>query len=381
LVIAVAICSGSVFTGAVFLRSVDSSVETGFSRLGADLLIVPDGTLTNITAALLTAEPTDLTLEADIVGRLASLKGVGRVAPQLVFRTDASGYGASRELVDLVAFDPGRDLTVQPWLDERLNRPLRKGDVILGGRRAETLGSELLLFGRPFTVYGRLAKTAVGTHERGLFITFETLEDSKGAIRQICGAKATLESNKLSGVLVELMPGATGQQVRFAVLANVPGVKVVSGTSMLSSIRQGLGALLNSVFAIMTVMFASTVTMVSVMFSAIITERRRELGLLMAIGARRRQILALLLMEASIATAAGGVLGCLFCLALLRLFRHSLSYYLDGMGIPLLWLSEGAISLIAIACIAVSTVIGAAGALYPAWQASRREPYDLIREG
>src|SRR5215467_13332495 len=62
LLAAVAICSGAIFTGAVLMRSIETSMAVGFTRLGADMLIVPSGTLTNITAALLTAEPTDLTL-------------------------------------------------------------------------------------------------------------------------------------------------------------------------------------------------------------------------------------------------------------------------------------------------------------------------------
>src|SRR6516162_5275721 len=93
LLAAVAICSGAVFTGAVLMRSIESSMAVGFTRLGADMLIVPAGTLTNITAALLTAEPTDFTLDDSLLARLERLKGVQRAAPQLIFRTDASGYG------------------------------------------------------------------------------------------------------------------------------------------------------------------------------------------------------------------------------------------------------------------------------------------------
>src|SRR5262249_3132938 len=151
--------------------------------------------------------------------------------------------------------------------------------------RDEPIGSELLLFGRPLTVYGKLGKTAVGTHERGLFISFATLDELRDVMREICGMKAPLAPNKLSGVLLELAPGATTQQVRFAALANLSGIKVVAGESMLSSIRQGLAALLNGVLGLMVIMFISAALMVGVLFSAIITERRRELGLLKAVGA------------------------------------------------------------------------------------------------
>jgi len=378
LLAAVAVCSGAIFTGAVLMRSIETSMAVGFTRLGADMLVIPAGTLTNITAALLTAEPTDLTLDASELPRLERLKGVRKAAPQLIFRTDASGYGRG-ELIDLIAFDPRRDITVQPWLEQHLDRPLREGDVIVGGRREEPLGSELLLFGRPLTVYGKLGKTAVGTHERGLFITFATLDELRDIMRQICGTKAPLEPNKLSGVLLELAPGATTQQVRFAALANFPDIKVVAGESMLTSIRQGLAALLNGVLGLMVIMFVSTALMVSVLFSAIITERRRELGLLKAIGARRGQIIGMLLTEAALATALGGVMGCVLGVLLMRIYEHSLVYYLDRMGIPFVWLSTAAVGLIALACILLASLIGIAGALYPAWRASRQEPYDLIR--
>jgi putative ABC transport system permease protein len=378
LLAAVAVCSGAIFTGAVLMRSIETSMAVGFTRLGADMLVIPAGTLTNITAALLTAEPTDLTLDASELPRLERLKGVRKAAPQLIFRTDASGYGRG-ELIDLIAFDPRRDITVQPWLEQHLDRPLREGDVIVGGRREEPLGSELLLFGRPLTVYGKLGKTAVGTHERGLFITFATLDELRDIMRQICGTKAPLEPNKLSGVLLELAPGATTQQVRFAALANFPDIKVVAGESMLTSIRQGLAALLNGVLGLMVIMFVSTALMVSVLFSAIITERRRELGLLKAIGARRGQIIGMLLTEAALATALGGVMGCVLGVLLMRIYEHSLVYYLDRMGIPFVWLNTTTTGLIALACILLASLIGIAGALYPAWRASRQEPYDLIR--
>ncbi len=379
LLVAVAVCSGAVFTGAVLMRSIETSMSVGFTRLGADMLIVPSGALTNITAALLTAEPTDLTLDDSIVGRLQRLKGVQKVAPQLIFRTDASGYSRGGDLIDLIAFDPDSDITVQPWLEQHLDRPIREGDVIVGGRREETLGSEMLIFGQPLRVYGKLAKTAVGTHERGLFITFATLAALRDPMRQICGMKAPLEPNKLSGVLLELAPGATTQQVRFAALANFPGIKVVSAESMLTSIRQGLGALLDGVLGLMVIMFASTALMVSVMFSAIVTERRRELGLLKAIGARRAQIIGMLLAEAGLATAVGGVLGCLVGVVLMRIYEHSLVYYLDRMGVPFVWLEGRVIGVIAAVCVGLAALIGAAGALCPAWRVSRSDPYDMIR--
>src|SRR5262249_36315571 len=375
----VSICSGAVFTGGVLMRSIDSSMAVGFTRLGADMLVVPEGALTNITAALLTAEPTDLTLDDSELARLESIKGVQKVAPQLVFRTDASGYRGGSDPVDVIAFDPARDFTVQPWLEQRLGRPIRKGDIIVGGRREDALGAELVLFGRPLTVYGKLGKTGVGTHGRGLFMTFETLAEMRLTMQQICGEKAPLVPNKVSGALLQLAPGATTQQVRFAILANFPQVKVVSSESMLTSIRQGLAALLTGALALIAIMFVSTALMLSVLFSAIIAERKRELGLLRAMGGRRRQIIGMLLTEAGVATALGGLAGVALGILLMRVYEHSLVYYLDRIGIPFVWLNGWTIGLIAAFCIVLTSLTGAVGALYPAWRASGLEPYALMR--
>jgi len=59
--------------------------------------------------------------------------------------------------------------------------------------------------------------------------------------------------------------------------------------------------------------------MLSVLFSAIIAERKRELGMLRAMGARRRQIISMLLAEAGATTAVGGLAGVV--LGLFYLFR------------------------------------------------------------
>ncbi|TBR29238.1 MAG: ABC transporter permease, partial [Reyranella sp.] len=257
LIMAVAVASGVVFTGATLMRSIDSSMAVGFTRLGADMMAVPEGALTNITAALLTVEPTDLVLDQDLFAR-AGIASVSRAAPQKIARVEHSGIGSHHDSVDLIGFDPAIDFTVRPWLVEKLNRDMRAGDVILGAARDTVLGSELLIFGKPHTVYGRLGKTGVGTHERGVFMTFDTLEALAGSVHGPSGPPAVLQKGKVSGFLVELAPGATPLQARFAILSTLKGVKVVTGDSTMSGIRQGLAALLNGILALMVLMFAST---------------------------------------------------------------------------------------------------------------------------
>lgn len=379
IVLSVAISSGAVFLGAVLMLSIQHSMGVGFTRLGADLLVVPQGALTNITAALLTAEPTDQTLDRSIVDELAKVKGVQRIAPQLILRTRIPEIGGQHGVTDLVAFAPEHDISVTPWLAEKIERPLRKGDVIVGGRREERIGDRLLLFGQSFTVYGRLERTGVGPHENGIFMSFETFEPLREIIRSSSGAPAALDRDKISGALIELAPGASAKQARFAMLAKFPGVKVVVGESMLTSIRQGLEALLAGVMTLLMIMFVSSALMIGLLFSAIISERKREIGLLKAIGFRSGNLTGVLLAEAAIATATGGVLGCMLGAVLMRVYEHSLVYHLKTLGMPFVWLSASQIVAIALTCLALITLIGIIGALAPALYVSRREPYELIR--
>src|SRR5689334_14047467 len=297
LIAAVALGSGVVFTGAVLMQSIDRSMTVGFTRLGADLMVVPEGALTNITASLLVVEPSELVLDADALAK-ARIASLGRIAAQKIVRVEHSGIGSHHETADLIGFEPARDFTVQPWLSEKLNRPMQRGDVILGAARDGVLGSELLIFGKPHIVYGRLGRTGVGTHERGVFMSLATLD-----------ALASAKPGQVSGFLVELAPGVAPVQARFAILSTLKGVKVVAGDATLSGIRQGLVALLDGMLALMGLMFASGALMVWVLFSAIVTERRAELGLLKANGARREQIVGVMVMEAVLATGLGGVVG------------------------------------------------------------------------
>jgi putative ABC transport system permease protein len=379
LIAAVSIGSAVVFTGVTLMQSIDRSMAMGFTRMGADMMVVPEGALTNITAALLVVEPTDLVLDADAFAK-AGVASVAKVAAQKIVRVEHSGIGAHHDSVDLIGFDPARDFTIQPWLAEKLNRPLQPGDVILGAGREAPLGSQLLIFGKPHIVYGRLGRTGVGTHERGVFMAFATLEALAGVILGAGGAPPpVLAPGKVSGFLVELAPGATALQARFAILSSLKGVKVVAGDTTMSGIRQGLAALLDGILALMALMFVSTALMVSVLFSAIVTERRGELGLLKAIGARRSQVIGMMVIEAVLATGVGGVLGVVLGVLMMRLFERSLVYYLEKVGVPFVWLDTPQTIAFAAAAIMLASVVGALGVLYPAWRASRRDAYDLVR--
>jgi ABC-type antimicrobial peptide transport system permease subunit len=98
-----------------------------------------------------------------------------------------------------------------------------------------------------------------------------------------------------------------------------------------------------------------------------VTERTKEIGLRMAVGARSRDILIQFLTEAVILCLAGGALG----IALGRSCSAIVTYFLHW---PI------AISMTAIiAAVAVSASVGIVFGFYPAWKASRLDPIEALR--
>jgi macrolide transport system ATP-binding/permease protein len=133
---------------------------------------------------------------------------------------------------------------------------------------------------------------------------------------------------------------------------------------MLSSTSQQMGFLLLIVAMISLVV--GGVGIMNIMLVSV-TERTKEIGLRMAVGARSHQILRQFLIEAVVLCLMGGAVGILLGRAVATLVR----YFLHWPITP----SYSAI----IGAVVVSATIGISFGFYPAWKASRLDPIDALR--
>jgi ABC-type antimicrobial peptide transport system permease subunit len=98
-----------------------------------------------------------------------------------------------------------------------------------------------------------------------------------------------------------------------------------------------------------------------------VTERTKEIGLRMAVGAKGRDILTQFLLEATVLCLAGGIIG-------LGLGRGGGWLVKNVMK----WPTEASIEAI-VASIVVSALVGIVFGFYPAWKASRMDPIEALR--
>ena len=98
-----------------------------------------------------------------------------------------------------------------------------------------------------------------------------------------------------------------------------------------------------------------------------VTERTREIGLRMAVGARSRDILQQFLTESIILCAIGGIVGILL--------GHGAALMVN---IHLKWPIESSPAVV-VAAFLVSASVGIIFGFYPAWKASRLDPIEALR--
>jgi macrolide transport system ATP-binding/permease protein len=135
-------------------------------------------------------------------------------------------------------------------------------------------------------------------------------------------------------------------------------------TNTLSSTSQLMGSLLLCVALISLVV--GGVGIMNIMLVSV-TERTREIGLRMAVGARAANILRQFLVEAVVLCLIGGAVGIVMgrtCSIMVQEILH--------------WPTKTSLPAV-IAAVVVSATVGIIFGYYPAWKASRLDPIDALR--
>ncbi|MCP4291763.1 MAG: FtsX-like permease family protein [bacterium] len=231
--------------------------------------------------------------------------------------------------------------------------------------KRDPIGKTLRIFGKPYRIVGTM-------QERGHIIgamgenyvcvpwtIFEKdglhagIEDRNIALGVFPGYELDEVISNVVGSLRQLRKLRPGQKNDFDVIASETYGelidKVTGGIALVLVVLSSIGLLVGGI-GVMNIMLIS------------VAERTREIGLRMAVGARRKEVLLQVLVEAGILTGMGGVLG--ICLG-----------YLASYGMTQLLRFPLEISpVVTVGATLFSVSIGLFFGLYPANKAARLDP-------
>ncbi len=233
--------------------------------------------------------------------------------------------------------------------------------VLVGQRMAKALkkvpGDTITLSGTRFRVQG-IYVSGIGWEEMGGVVSLRDAQTLVGRPRKVTIYTVKMRDPAQSSLLVDQL-NREYQDVHAA----LTGDFVDQMPDMTSSY-----AMMNSI-SLMAIL-AGGLGMMNTMLMSVL-ERTREIGVLRAVGWRRRDILWMILKEAALLGFFGGLTGILFAFGLDALVDSS-PVYRDILQ-PL-WSFP-----LFIRAIGIAMLLGLAGGLYPALRATRQEPVEALR--
>jgi putative ABC transport system permease protein len=361
----------------LLIRGSQNSLESGIDRLGADIIVVPQGAEDKVETALLMGKPTNIWMPVDNLKKIAAIPNVEAASPQ-VFLT--SMYGASCCAVSemfMVVYDPATDLTVTPWLERNLGRGLAKGEVIGGSYIFVPPGEKgIKLYGYYTTLKGNLEATGTGL-DQTMFMTMETAQDMANSSLTTAQAPLEIPANSISTIMVKTKTGADAHRVALQILRDTTGMFPIESPNLFGTFRNQMNGLLTGFFALTVVIWGLAALMIGVNFSMAANERRREIAVLRAVGAMPDFIFRLLLTEASILAGGGAIVGIAISSSVLFIFKDLIA---ASLKIPFLFPSISSFIGLFGAGVALAIITVTLSALVPAIRISRQELAIAMRE-
>lgn len=219
------------------------------------------------------------------------------------------------------------------------------------------MGDTLRLLSSNFRVAG-IYETGLAYEEIGVVIGLQEAQALIGKPRQVMYYGIKLHDPEQAEAVRDKLAAAF-PEIDFALTADL-----AESMSDFKTMEEMVGTI--SFLAV----FIGGLGMLNAMLMSVL-ERTREIGVLRALGWRRRQVLGMVLQESLVLGAVGGVCGILLGLGLTGLL----------VLVPGMW---GAIEPIYtvqlfVQAIVVALVAGVVGGLYPAWRATRMRPVEALR--
>lgn len=374
-IFAFAFIAAALFSSQYLVNGAQASLDTGMSRMGADILVVPEEYTAAGQTIILSGQPSSFFFEDTSYEQISRIPGVAKASPQIYIATLFASCCAAP--VQMIAIDPENDFTIATWLKENPGVKLGKDDMIIGSAIIQRVGNDLFFYGHTFHVVGILEQTGMGV-DNSVFVRFEDAHVMADESELKAVKKLTIPPGMVSAVLVKVDPGISPAVVASEIQDRVPGTKTITPNGLLNTVSGQLGAvrrLLNGAILAVTIVSIPLLGFISAMVAH---ERRKDVAILQALGATKAFVIRLMLAESFSIAIFGGLIGIMAAAVILVFFQEFIA---TSLKIPFLIPSPFAILVNGGTALFLCAGIGGIASLYPAVLINRSEPYETIREG
>lgn len=354
-----------------FNRGYQISLSRDIENLGFQMLVTAKGCPYEAATLMLKGGTGLRYMDDGIADSIAAQPEVEQVTPMLMQAVFDPNKGESGGITAYLGVDPAtfpKMKGVLPFRDGAWFTDSGAAEAVLGYEAAELeqreVGDMLLIPEKDveIRVVGILART--GTQDDGtIFLPLRTVQEIFGQQGELTGIGIRIKTDADIAAFEERM-------------YRLPDVQVVSLAQVKNTIMTLISTAKVMVLSIALIaVLISVVGVVNTILMSVI-ERRQEIGILKAMGAKSGDIFRLIWIETVILCALGGVVGSLLALGTARLtdilIRQLLPYAPSG-GLVTIDLGLALLTLAAV------IVIGFVSGLYPSWRAGRMRPIETIR--
>lgn len=362
------------------MQVMQSGLELSRQRLGADAVLIPKYAPTHGEELLFTASPQNIYMKASVLEDAKNLPGIAKMSPQFYAQSLELGCCEPGEVARIIGFDPETDFVLAPHLEGIDIKTLTDDELIEGANFSDEgdVGNSLLLLGRKFHVPALLLPTGSGMDS-----TFFMKMD---VCRQLCLENPVLKAgwqNKdpfeyISVIMIKLEPDMEPET--FAKIVEDSGIdaKCVLTGATISTLQSQLEVTMDVLIILWFASMLIAVLSLFGRFNALAKDRKKEIGLLRAIGVERHQVFGLIIGECCLMAVIGGILGSV--LALLSM-DFAIDYLKDAFMLsPSVWNTSLAL-ICSAAGVLMAAALGFVSAFAPAVRSASLDPQVAITQG
>ena len=361
-------------------QTVNQGLALSRERLGADAILMPKYSNAKGDDLLFTAMPENIYMPIEVVEQAKQLKGVAAMSPQFYCQTLALGCCDPGEEARIIGYDPETDFILKPYLDEEHKNGINQEQVIVGNayEDEDLIGMNYMILGRIFKVVAALQPTGTGM-DSTFFMDWRTAQDmclESEVLRQDWTKRDP--HDYISVIMIKFEEGVDPEAFVRQVEESGMEAKCLLTGETISSLQSQLEVTMQVMFALWAASLLIAVLSLVGRFNALAKERKKEIGLLRAIGLKKGQVFGLIIGETCTMALMGGVLGsgiALICMdPVIEILKNAFKLS------PSVWTTSLAL-LCGAAGVVLAVALGFAAAVSPAWKSASMDPQAAITQG